>query len=293
MSYMDTAQPQYHTPSTIERACGLLAEADRPAIVAGGQSLTLSIEDESKRPDTLVDINEIDELGAIEQFESTLSLGAVVTHAQIESSTIVTAAVPSLSTAAAEIADQQIRNAGTIGGTTAFRYHTADYPPVLVASDATIHSQTSDDTREISAIDYFLEPAANSLADDELITTIHVPISDSNQGLAYEAFSYPGHTRGLVNTAASLTIVDGKCIDATLVVGCVDDHPQTVPSATDLLIDSPMSSERLSQVAQCAADAVSITTKREVSATYLRSIVAEMSERVLQSTKERAEDNNE
>jgi len=290
---MDDVQPNYYNPSTIERACRLLADADHPAIVAGGQSLTLSLEDNEESPESLVDINSIDELGNIRRADGKLSLGATVTHSQIATSEIVSKEMPALTTAASEIADQQIRNAGTIGGTTAFRYHTADYPPVLVASGAEILSRSKTEQRKRSAFDYFLNPDGNNLDQDELITSIQVPIGNSNQGLAYEAFSYPGHTRSLVNTAASLTIIDGKCENATLVVGSVDENPQTISAATDLLVGSSVSTNRLAEVAKHTGESVTITRREEVSADYLRSIVVEKTKEVMQTAQARVEESNE
>lgn len=290
---MDAAQPDYHNPSTIKEACQLLVDADRPAIVAGGQSLTLSIEDKSKTVDSLVDINDIAGLKDIERANGTLSLGATVTHSEIETSKAVSECLPALSKAASEIADQQIRNAGTIGGTTAFRYHTADYPPVLVATDAKIVSRTETEQRERSAVDYFLDPTDHNLERDELITSIKIPIGGSTQGVAYEAFSYPGHTRGLVNTAVSLTVVDGKCTSATLVVGCVDENPQMVSAVTDLLVGSTVSTNRLAEAAKRAGESVTLTRRKEVSSSYLRRIVIEKTNEAMRTAQKRAEETNE
>jgi carbon-monoxide dehydrogenase medium subunit len=290
---MNAAQSEYHRPSTVERACGLLADATRPAVVAGAQSLTLSIEDGTSRPDVFVDITDIESIDEIQQRDGVLSLGATVTHNKIKKSRTVSATMPALSTAASEIGDQQIRNAGTIGGTTAFRYHTADYPPVLIASDARILSQNENGQRERSAVDYFIDPIANQLDPDELITEIRVPVPKAHQGLAYAAFSYPGHTRGLVNVAASLSIVDEKCRDATLVIGSVDDNPQMIRDVTDSLIGSTLSRKKLSDVANHAGESASVTRCQEVSPDYLRKVITEMTEQAMQTAWNRLEDSHE
>jgi len=290
---MNAVQPEYHRPSTVERACGLLADASHPAVVAGGQSLTLSIDGGKRTPDVLVDIADIESLDEIQRKDGILSLGATVTHSNIKRSRTVSATIPALSTAASEIGDQQIRNAGTIGGTTAFRYHTADYPPVLVASDARILSRSENGQRERTAVEYFIDPTANKLDSDELITEIHIPVPGAHQSVAYAAFSYPGHTRGLVNIAVSLRTDDEKCRDATLVVGSVDDNPQTVPAVTDSLVGSVLSREKLADVANRAGESVSITRCQNVSPDYLRKVITEMTEQAIQTAWNRLEDSHE
>jgi CO/xanthine dehydrogenase FAD-binding subunit len=286
---MAAVQPEYHRPSTVEAACGLLSAADRPEIVAGGQSLTLSLDDRAQLPDVLVDITDVDSLTGIERDGDTLAVGATVTHREIETTPIVERTVPALATAASEIADVQIRNAGTIGGTTAFRYHTADYPPVLVAADATIVSQDETGRRERGATTYFTEPETHQLGPTELITEIRVPVVASNQAVAYTEFSFPGHTRALVNVAVSVTVEDGTCVGARVAVGSVGDHPQTVPDAADALVGSSLSDGAVETGSKRARNSVSVTDDR-TSVEYIRHVVGRVTEQTLQTARERVAD---
>lgn len=276
---MSATIPAYHRPSTVETACELLSDADRAVIVAGGQSLSLSV-DQRPTPDAFVDITRIADLAEIEHTDGVLTVGATVTHKKIETSPVVVDAVPALADTASQIADVQIRNAGTIGGTTAFRYHTANYPPVLVAAGAEIAATTATGEKTCSAEAYFTRPADHQLEQTEIITAIRVPETGSNEGIAYREFSYPGHTRALVNVASQVQLAEGRCTDATIVVGSVGDHPQLVVDAATEVIGAERSTDAISRTARRASEAV-VVNPQAVSTSYLREMVQSLVEETL------------
>ena len=70
------------------------------------------------RPAALVDINFIPGLNGIHNSNGELRFGALARHAEIENSAVASA-IPILHDCAAGIADVQVRNQGTIGGSLA------------------------------------------------------------------------------------------------------------------------------------------------------------------------------
>ncbi len=288
---MSAAIPAYHRPSTVETACGILSDIEWAVIVAGGQSLSLSM-DQRRTPDAFVDITRIADLGEIKHSDGILTVGATVTHRDIETSPVVADAVPTLADTASQIADIQIRNAGTIGGTTAFRYHTANYPPVLVAAGAEIAATTAAGEKTHSAEAYFTRPADHQLEPTEIITAIRVPETGSNEGIAYREFSYPGHTRALVNVASRVQIAEGRCTDAIIVVGSVGDHPQLVADAATEVIGAERSTDAISRTARRASEAVEVRPQA-VSTPYVREIVESLVEKTLHDAWDATGDSDE
>lgn len=115
---------EWATPTTIEEAVQLLKsgpasndidEAPRP--LAGGQDLLTTMKDYSTRPSRVVNLKSIRGLDKIQNNPKTgLTIGALVTVAQLETDPIVRASFPGLAEAAHSIATPQIRNLGTVGG---------------------------------------------------------------------------------------------------------------------------------------------------------------------------------
>ena len=142
------SETTYHRPDSLDQACNLLSENPEAVLLSGCQSLGLLSKEGIISLDTVIDLNGVPELSDISYKNGFLHIGALATHRDIETSKTVQKHLPLLSTAATQIADVQIRNAGTIGGACAYADPTADYPPVLMATNATIHSQSSTDSFE-------------------------------------------------------------------------------------------------------------------------------------------------
>src|SRR5437870_11344608 len=129
---MRPAEFEYHRPSPLDEAIGLLgAEGARP--LAGGHSLLPAMKLRLATPESLVDISRLPGLGAIEQEDGGLRIGALATHASVAASEVVRSVCPGLAEAAAQNGDPQVLNHGTIGGRLANAHPGADYPTAVKA----------------------------------------------------------------------------------------------------------------------------------------------------------------
>src|SRR5918993_5504692 len=128
----------YVRPATIEEAISQLAGNAGARPLAGGQTLVNVMKQRAAAPDVLVDLADLDELREIGfSSDGMLEIGAMVTCAQLMSSSEVEVARPILAEVAGTIADVQVRNRGTIGGNVCVSDPTNHFPPLLVALDAT------------------------------------------------------------------------------------------------------------------------------------------------------------
>ena len=78
-------------------------------------------------------------------------IGALTTHAEVASSSVVKQSIPALAAVAEGIGDRQVRNRGTLGGSIANNDPAADYPAAVLGLGATVHTNK----RKITADDFF------------------------------------------------------------------------------------------------------------------------------------------
>lgn len=152
--------------------------------LAGGQSLLASMKLGMNQADALIDLQDVPELRGINIFgsPSVLQLGAMQTHASIGNAQAVRAFCPGLVELANGIADQQVRNMGTIGGAVANNDPAACWPAGVLALNATIVSSK----RELSADEFFTGIFATTLGEDELLTQIQFPRPTAFKYLKFE-----------------------------------------------------------------------------------------------------------
>ena len=126
-------------------------------------------------PDVLVDLNRLDELREISVSGGTLRIGAMATYTQVMASSEVDVSRPILAEVAAQIADVQVRNRGTIGGNVCSNDPTNHLPPLLVALGASFEIRGAGGERTVSADEFFLGVYMTAVGEGDLLTAIAVP----------------------------------------------------------------------------------------------------------------------
>jgi len=176
----------YLRPETLEEAIRLLEEhGDDAKLLAGGHSLLPVLKARLASPGVLIDIGRIPALSGITQEENSIIIGAMTTHYQVESSSVIRGLCPLLAETAAEIGDVQVRNRGTIGGAIAHADPAADYPAALIALDAEFVVTGPDGASSYRAENFFEGTFETAMAENEILTSILVPISQDRSGSAY------------------------------------------------------------------------------------------------------------
>src|SRR5688500_3105669 len=166
---------EYACPSTVDEAVALLGAHDGARALAGGQTLVNVMKARAASPDVLVDLNRLDELRAITVRGDTLHLGAMATYTQIMASSEVDVSRPILAEVAAQIADVQVRNRGTIGGNVCSNDPTNHLPPLLVAIGASMTIRGAGGERTVSAEEFFLGVYMTAVGEGELLLSVSVP----------------------------------------------------------------------------------------------------------------------
>ncbi|MBU3720936.1 MAG: xanthine dehydrogenase family protein subunit M [Burkholderiaceae bacterium] len=177
----------YVRVDSVDKAIGLLqAHGDDARILAGGQTMMATLNMRLSSPQLLVDISQIDQLRKISVNGSTLHIGAMVTHSEIERSDVIRQHAPLLSMAVPHIAHKAIRNRGTWGGSLAYADPAAEWPACAIALGATLVAQGPKGVRRISADQFFLDLYTTALAADELLIDVEIPIGSRQQVVAFQ-----------------------------------------------------------------------------------------------------------
>ena len=188
----------YHRPSSLADAAKTVTSAEEGKLVAGGMTLIPTLKQRLAKPSDLVDLGSIAELKGIKKEGDAVVIGALTTHAEVASSTLVKQAIPALAALAESIGDRQVRNRGTIGGSIAHNDPAADYPAAVLGLGATVHTNK----RKIAADDFFKGMYETALAADEIITAVSFPVPKK---AAYVKFPQPASRFALVGVLVAQT----------------------------------------------------------------------------------------
>src|SRR5262245_30897754 len=128
----------YHEPTSLREAVELGARFGADGrFLAGGTDLLIQIRRGQLAPRHLVSLHRVPGLDAIE-IDGALTVGALVTHRQLERAAGLMGALVALREGAEVVGGHQIRNVATVGGNIVNASPAADVVPVLLALDAAV-----------------------------------------------------------------------------------------------------------------------------------------------------------
>ena len=167
----------YHEPRTLAEALALLDRYGEDAhLMAGGTATVLLMRQGLLRPEHVIALRAIDELGGIARTpDGGLRIGAMATHRAVERSADAFAYSPALTDAFGSVATVRIRNQATVGGNLAHADPAQDPPPMLSALNATVSVRSSRGGRSLPIEELAVDHFTTSLAHDEIITAVILP----------------------------------------------------------------------------------------------------------------------
>ena len=272
----------YHRAASLEEAANLLQQLGEDArLIAGGQSLIPLMKMRLARPTALIDINFIPSLDVIQRNNGELRFGALVRHTEIEHSEAASA-IPIVHDCAAGIADVQVRNQGTIGGSIAEADPSGDWATALLALDSSVRCFRPKGERTVPLNEFIKDAYTSALEHDELVREVVVKVPPRNSGGAYVAFKRSAPVYATVSAAAQVTLDDkGSCKDARMILGCVGLMAIRVKDAESALQGKPISDKTIQQAAEAAREAAEPQSDMRGSADYKRTLVAALVKRAI------------
>lgn len=243
---MFAADFEYRKAGSIAEAVQLLSDNPGAKILAGGHSLIPLMRFRLARPEVVIDIGGIANLKGISITGDTINIGALTTHAEIASSADVQRANGLLAEAAGGIGDPAVRNRGTIGGNLAHADPASDWATVLTALGATVSVQGPGGSRNIAAADLIEDAFATVLAEDEIITTVSVPVLAANQRAEYAKMAHPASFYAVVGGAVVVTMDGDRCTAASVAVGGLTPRPVKAAAVEQALSGSTLTTASIS-----------------------------------------------
>lgn len=173
---MKPAAFDFVRPATLVEASRLLQGASETArVVAGSQSLGPMMNLRLATPRLLIDLTGVAELARIEDHTEHVTVGACVTHANIEDGRLPGPGVEPLVGIAGHIAYRAVRNRGTIGGSLCHADPAADWVSALCAFDAQCIVFAPSGRRLVPATAFVAGAFENVLAPGELLEAVRIP----------------------------------------------------------------------------------------------------------------------
>jgi carbon-monoxide dehydrogenase medium subunit len=279
---MKPAAFRYFAPRALDEALALLAEhGEAGKVLAGGQSLVPTMNFRLARPASLIDINRLKGLDYIQEQDGTLRIGALARHARFERPCASGVLATFLPLVARHIAHIPIRVRGTFAGSLAHADPASEWCLVAATLGADLVIASHRGTRMARADDFFVTALTTTLAADELLSEIRLPLLDAQWRTGFAEFSRRAGDYALAICAAFLRFENGRIAEARLGIGGAADRPARSAAAERVLIGSDGGSAVRREAAAIAAQAIEPLEAVQASAEFRRDLVRAMAERAL------------
>ena len=273
-------------PTTASEASRMLADlGDECRVMAGGTALMLVMRQRMLNPSHIISVQKIPELQGITwDNTSGLRIGALSRHTDIAQSELVRQHHPMLAQMAAQVANPQVRNQGTIGGNLCYGDPSTDPPGALMALGAQVILASARGERVLSMQEFLVDYFSTAIAPDELVLAVHVPPAADHTQARYTRFKRTAaEHRPLASVSAVAQLRQGVCTQARLVVGASVAVPRRLEQAEQFLAGRRLDADTIEQAARLVADGIKPISDLRGSADYRREMVRIITKRTLDS----------
>lgn len=278
----------YHRPSTLEKACGLLAELPEVQVLAGGTDLLVDLDTELKRAQHIISLKGISELKQIHEADTQVSLGATLTARAVQLSSIIKRRFPEIVDMVADFASPQIRSQATLGGNICSAVPCADFPVILIALGAEVELTSRQGSRVILLKDFFTGPRETTRQQGEILTQIIIPTKPPTAAAGYLKYQRRAtNSLAVASVAAYLDSHDGVCREARIVLGAVAPTPMLAERASASLAGDKVAQGVIEKAASLACKESSPITDVRGTADYRRELVSALTKRALRQVAEK------
>jgi carbon-monoxide dehydrogenase medium subunit len=276
------AEFDYVAPDTLQDAIAALAGGGEDAkLLAGGHSLLPLMKLRLATPSLLVDLRRVPGLGGIARQNGGWRIGALTPHAELER----TAELGVIARAAGTIADPQVRNRGTIGGSLAHGDPASDLPAVMLITEASVVLQGAGGQRSVRAAELFRDYMETAVGAEEVMTEVRVPALEG-WGWAYQKFNRRSEDWAMVAVSAVVKQTDGVCEDVRVGLTNMGSVPLRASAVEEALRGQPLSAESVAGAAELAAEGTDPPADLNASADYKRHLARVLCRRALEQAAE-------
>ena len=230
---MKPAPFAYVRPGTLGEVLTALGSGSAK-VLAGGQSLVPVLAMRLGRPDTLVDINAVEELSSLTVTGDMLRVGATVRQRALEHSREV-AAVPLLQQALPFVGHRELRSRGTVCGSLAHADPAAELPSVACCLGAVLEVAGPSGRRRVPAAEFFVGAMTTAVGPDEVLVAAEFPMAAEGEGFGFAEIARRHGDFALAGVATRVRRdPGGEVAEAVLTGFGISDRPVT-RDVTDLV----------------------------------------------------------
>ena len=277
---------EYRTPKSLKEVQADLKQFGTDAkLIAGGTALVIMMKQRLVRPSCLISLRQVRGLNAIAVKDGGLGIGGLVTHREVETSSLVRRRMPLLAETYRHVATIRVRNVATVGGGIAHADPNQDPPPTLIALGATVKVSSAHGSRLIPLEEFFTDYYETVLKPEEIITEVLVPRVPPNSGVAFLKFlPRTADDYATVSAAAVVTLDRSKktFADVSIALGSVGATPVRAKEAEAVLRGQPVKTEAIREAAEKAKQAVDPISDFRGSAAYKREMAGVFVRRALE-----------
>jgi aerobic carbon-monoxide dehydrogenase medium subunit len=275
---MIPAQFDYVAPASLDEALEALRGGGEDAkVLAGGHSLLPLMKLRLAAPSLLVDLRRVPGLAGIQRENGTVRIGAMTRHVDV-----VGGDLGLVSTAASTIADPQVRNRGTIGGSLAHGDPASDMPAVLLAYEGSVTIRGDQGQREVAAADLFQDFLTTAVGDGEILTEVRMPALEGH-AFGYRKFNRRQEDWAMVAVCALVKRgADGSCEDVRVGLTHMSSTPLRATAVEQALRGKPLTAESIAAAAEQAAEGTDPPADLNASADYKRHLARVLTRRALE-----------
>jgi len=254
---------------TLADALAFLAQHQEKAkILAGGTDLIVKMKIGSVQCEQVISIQNIEELNYLRSDTDSLKIGAVTTLREVEGSEVVKARYSALFEAVRSMAATSVRNMGTIGGNLCNGSPAADTAPPLLVFDATVNLASKCGERIVPITEFFLGPGKTTLAVDEVLTEITIPMPGEYTGSSFLKLGRVAADIAKISVAVFIQRSGQTCSVCRIALGSVAPVPLRVPEAEAMLVGNTVTPELIIAVAKTAATLIRPITDNRSTSSY-------------------------
>jgi carbon-monoxide dehydrogenase medium subunit len=273
-------------PTSIKEACRIVKKNGAGGhFLAGGTDLVILMKEKGLVPSYVVDLKRIPSLSGIrENPDASLTIGALTTMREVETSSLIQQKYPFLAQSAAEVGSIQIQNRATIGGNMANATPSADVAPALLVLDTKAKISGEEEERVIDLEKFFVGPGKTVMKQDEILTELIVPPHPPSLRGEYIKFS-PREMMDLAYVGVAVALVldqkERRCQYIRIALGAVSPTPMRARKAEAILLNQVLTEELAERAGEEAAKECKPISDVRSSAEYRREMVRVNTKRAL------------
>jgi len=275
---MIPAEFEYVAPETLQDAIQALADGGEDAkLLAGGHSLLPLMKLRLATPSRLVDLRKVPGLHGIQREDGHWRIGALTPHAELERTPELGIAARAAST----IADPQVRNRGTIGGSLAHGDPASDLPAVMLITEGSVTLQGAGEQRSVAAADLFRDYMVTAIGGVEVLTEIRIPALEG-WGFGYQKFNRRSEDWAMVAVSALVKQTGDICEDVRIGLTNMGPVPLRAPAVEEALRGQPLNAEAIRRAAEQAAEGTDPPADLNATVDYKRHLARVLCRRALE-----------